>query len=123
MDKKNLEEQISNIQKEVKAVEGKMHIISILFEDPAKAACDFWEYIQKLKLLLLEADSDDEINLLKEKIEGLQWEYETVVYRAARMLTFEEIKNALEYPYKDFECLVLDDIMSEKINDMQNGKK
>ncbi len=123
MNEKNFKKQICDIQKEVKAAEGKMHIISILFEDPAKAACDFWEYIQKLKLLLLEADSDDEINLLKEKIERLQWEYETVAYRAARMLTFEEIKEALEHPYKDFECIVLEDIMYEKINDMQNGKK
>ena len=79
-----------------------MNKIIIWFEDPAKAACDFWEYIQKLKLLLLEADSDDEIKLLKEKIERLQWKYETVVYRAARMLTFEEIEDALKNPYKDF---------------------
>ncbi len=125
MEKKNLslKKQISNLKKEVKAVEGKVHLISILFEDPAKPACDFWEHIQKLKLLLLEVDSDEERNLLKEEIERKQWEYETIVYRVARMLTFEEIKNALEHPYKDFECFVLDDIMSEKINDMQNGKK
>lgn len=123
MDKKNLEEQMSNIQKEVKAVEAKVHIISILFEDPAKPACDFWEHIQKLKLLLLEVDSDEVRNLLKEEIERKQGEYETIIYRVARMLTFEEIKDALKNPYKDFECFVLADILYEKINDIQNGKK
>lgn len=125
MEKKNLnlKKQISNLKKEVMAVEGKVHPIGILFEDPAILACDFWEHIQKLKLLLLEVDSDEERNNLKEEIERKQWEYETIIYRVARMLTFEEIKNALENPYKDFECIVLDDIMYEKINDMQNGKK
>lgn len=123
MDKKNLKKQISNLTKEVMVVEGKVHPIGILFEDPAILACDFWEHIQKLKLLLLEVDSDEERNNLKEEIERKQWEYETIIYRVARMLTFEEIKNALENPYKDFECIVLDDIMYEKINDMQNGKK
>ena len=125
MEKKNLnlKKQISNLKKEVMAVEGKVHPIGILFEDHAILACDFWEHIQKLKLLLLEVDSDEERNNLKEEIERKQWEYETIIYRVARMLTFEEIKNALENPYKDFECIVLDDIMYEKINDMQNGKK
>ena len=125
MEKKNLnlEKQISNLKKEVNGLEGKMHIISSSLEDPAKLACDFFEYFQKVKLWCLDVDSDEERNLLKEKIEWLQLEYETVIYRTARMLTFEEIKDALEHPYKDFECLVLADILYEKINDMLNGKK
>ena len=125
MEKKNLnlEKQISNLKKEVNGLEGKMNKSSTWSEDPVKPACDFWGYIQKLKLLLLEADSDEERELMNKKIEKRQWEYEVIVNRVARMLTFEEIKDAIEHPYKDFECIVLEDIMYEKINDMQNGKK
>lgn len=125
MEKKNLnlEEQIGKIQKKVNDLEGKMNKIHFVCEDPARAACIFFKALKELEFLLPEIDSDEERELVNKKIEKKRWEYETVIYRAARMLTFEEIKEALENPYMDFECFVLEDILHEKINDMQNGKK